>query len=191
MPAVRTRWPNRSWTLRSAMRRGWVSSGPRRRACSARLTQPRARHREQRRRGRSSAREGQTFEGRAALVRYANLVKLPHTLFALPFAMVGVVLASYVKDVTFWMILWVAVAFTSARFAAMGFNRVVDRRIDALNPRTSRREIPAGVIGSRQAGVAVAVASALFLVAAWRLNPLCLVLAPLALAWILGYSYTK
>jgi 4-hydroxybenzoate polyprenyltransferase len=137
------------------------------------------------------AREGQTFEGRAALVRYANLVKLPHTLFALPFAMVGVVLASYVKDVTFWMILWVAVAFSSARFAAMAFNRVVDRRIDALNPRTARREIPAGTIGVRQAAIAVAVAAALFLVAAAQLNPLCLALAPIALAWVLGYSYTK
>ena len=60
-------------------------------------------------------REGQTFEGRVALIRYANLVKLPHTLFALPFAMVGVVLASYVEDVTAVMILWVAIAFTSAR----------------------------------------------------------------------------
>jgi 4-hydroxybenzoate polyprenyltransferase len=138
-----------------------------------------------------AAREGQTFEGRLALVRYANLVKLPHTLFALPFAMVGVVLASYVKDVTPVMILWVAVAFTSARFAAMAFNRIVDRRIDALNPRTSKREIPAGIIGVREAGVAVAVSSTLFFVAAWRLNPLCLLLAPLALAWVLGYSYTK
>ncbi len=137
------------------------------------------------------AREGQTFEGRAALVRYANLVKLPHTLFALPFAMVGVVLASYVKDVTFWMILWVAVAFSSARFAAMAFNRVVDRRIDALNPRTARREIPAGIIGVRQAAIAIAVAAALFLVAVTQLNPLCLALAPIALAWVLGYSYTK
>lgn len=126
-----------------------------------------------------------------ALVRYANLVKLPHTLFALPFAMVGVVLASYVKDVTPLMILWVAIAFTSARFAAMAFNRIVDRRIDALNPRTSAREIPAGIIGVREASVAVIVASALFFVAAWQLNPLCLLLAPLALAWVLGYSYTK
>lgn len=138
-----------------------------------------------------AAREGQTFEGRLALVRYANLVKLPHTLFALPFAMVGVVLASYVKDVTPVMILWVAVAFTSARFAAMAFNRIVDRRIDALNPRTSKREIPTGIIGVREAGIAVAVASTLFFVAAWRLNPLCLLLAPFALAWVLGYSYTK
>src|SRR5687768_18395302 len=88
--------------------------------------------------------------------------------------MVGVVLASYVKDVTPVTILWVAVAFTSARFAAMAFNRVVDRRIDALNPRTARREIPAGIIGVRQAAIAVAVAAALFLVAAAQLNPLCL-----------------
>lgn len=138
-----------------------------------------------------AAREGQTFAGRATLARYANLVKLPHTLFALPFALVGVVLASYVKDVTPAMILWVAVAFTSARFAAMGFNRIVDRRLDALNPRTARREIPAGAIGVREAGIAVAVASAIFLVAARQLNPLCLALAPLALAWVLGYSYTK
>jgi 4-hydroxybenzoate polyprenyltransferase len=138
-----------------------------------------------------AAREGQTFEGRLAVVRYANLVKLPHTLFALPFAMVGVVLASYVKDVTPVMILWVALAFTSARFAAMAFNRIVDRRIDALNPRTSRREIPTGVIGVRQAGIAVVISSSLFVVAAWQLNPLCLLLAPFALAWVLGYSYTK
>ena len=136
-------------------------------------------------------REGQTFAGRAALVRYANLVKLPHTVFALPFAMVGVVLASYVKAVTLSAIAWVIVAFTSARFAAMAFNRIVDRRLDAMNPRTSRREIPAGVIGVRGAGVAVVIAAAIFFVAAWRLNSLCLALAPVALAWVLGYSYTK
>ena len=136
-------------------------------------------------------REGQTFGGRAALVRYANLVKLPHTVFALPFAMVGVVLASYVKVVTPRTIAWVVVAFTSARFAAMAFNRIVDRRVDALNPRTSRREIPAGLIGAREAGVAVVIAAVVFVVAAWRLNPLCLTLAPVALVWVLGYSYTK
>jgi 4-hydroxybenzoate polyprenyltransferase len=137
------------------------------------------------------AREGQTFAGRAALVRYANLVKLPHTLFALPFAMVGVVLASYVKRVTPATILWVAIAFTSARFAAMAFNRIVDRRLDALNPRTSSREIPVGLIGVRAAGIAVLVSSAVFLVSAWKLNRLCLALSPVALAWVLGYSYTK
>jgi 4-hydroxybenzoate polyprenyltransferase len=137
------------------------------------------------------SREGQTFTGRAALVRYANLVKLPHTLFALPFALVGVVLASYVKAITPPTILWVALAFTSARFAAMAFNRIVDRRLDALNPRTASREIPAGLVTVRGAAGAVLVASALFFASAWRLNPLCLALAPIALVWVLGYSYTK
>lgn len=140
---------------------------------------------------RGAAREGQTFAGRTRLVRYANLVKLPHTLFALPFALVGVVLASYVKVVTLRHVLWVAVAFTSARFAAMAFNRIVDRRLDALNPRTAQREIPAGIIGVREAAGAVAIASAIFLISASQLNPLCLALAPIALAWVLGYSYTK
>lgn len=138
-----------------------------------------------------AAREGQTLSGRTPLVHYVNLVKLPHTLFALPFALVGVVLASYVKDVTIAHVLWVTVAFTSARFAAMAFNRIVDRRIDAMNPRTSQREIPTGAIGVRAAGAAVAISVAIFLVAAWQLNPLCLALAPLAMLWVLGYSYTK
>jgi 4-hydroxybenzoate polyprenyltransferase len=139
----------------------------------------------------SPSREAQTFAGQTAFVRYANLVKLPHTLFALPFALVGVVLASYVKDVTPSAILWVALAFASARFAAMAFNRIVDRRLDALNPRTASREIPAGLVSVRGATAAVVLASTLFIVSAWRLNPLCLALAPLALAWVLGYSYTK
>jgi 4-hydroxybenzoate polyprenyltransferase len=136
-------------------------------------------------------REAQTFAGRSALVRYANLVKLPHTLFALPFALVGVVLASYVKGVTLGTIVLVALAFSSARFAAMAFNRIVDRRHDAINPRTARREIPTGAIGVRQASVAVAIASAVFIASAWRLNPICFALSPLALLWVLGYSYTK
>lgn len=139
----------------------------------------------------AASREGQTFAGRAAVIRYANLVKLPHTLFALPFALVGVVLASYVKEVTATVVLWVAVAFTSARFAAMAYNRIVDRRLDALNPRTAAREIPSGVIGVHEAGIAVAISSAVFLFSAWRLNPLCFALSPVALAWVLGYSYTK
>jgi 4-hydroxybenzoate polyprenyltransferase len=124
-------------------------------------------------------------------VAFANLVKLPHTIFALPFALVGVVLASYVAPVTATHVLWVAVAFTAARFAAMGFNRIADRDLDAINPRTSGREIPAGQITPRAAGAAVVAASALFVAAAWRLNPLCLALSPLALAWVLGYSYAK
>ena len=136
-------------------------------------------------------REGQTLTGPSGLVRYANLVKLPHTLFALPFALVGVTLASYVKEVTWHHLLWVTVAFTAARFAAMAFNRIADRHIDAANPRTAAREIPTGRVGIAEAGVAVVLAALLFVFAAWRLNPLCLALSPVALLWILGYSYAK
>ena len=138
-----------------------------------------------------TAREGQTFRGQGMLLRHANLVRLPHTIFALPFALVGVVLASYVAPITIGEVIWVVVAFTSARFAAMGFNRIADREIDARNPRTSSREIPSGTMSVREASVAVVIASLLFLAAAWQLNLLCLVLAPLALAWVFFYSYTK
>src|SRR5882757_10122616 len=133
----------------------------------------------------SAVREGQTLRGRGLLLRHANLVRLPHTVFALPFALVGVVLASYVAPITWSDVAWVIVAFTTARFAAMGFNRIVDREIDALNPRTRSREIPSGTMSVREAGAAVVIASVVFFVAAWQLNTLCLVLSPLALAWVL------
>jgi 4-hydroxybenzoate polyprenyltransferase len=136
-------------------------------------------------------REGQTLSGTGVLLRHANLVRLPHTVFALPFALVGVVLASYIAPITVSAVLWVVVAFTSARFAAMGFNRIVDREIDARNPRTRSREIPSGTMGVREASVAVGIASVVFFVAAWQLNPLCLILSPVALGWVLFYSYTK
>jgi 4-hydroxybenzoate polyprenyltransferase len=136
-------------------------------------------------------REGQTFGGASRFVRYANFVKLPHTLFALPFALVGVTIASYVKEVRLIDIAWVAVAFTAARFAAMGFNRIADRHIDALNPRTAARELPSGTMSVREASLAVLAASAIFLGAAWMLNPLCFALSPIALGWVLFYSYTK
>jgi 4-hydroxybenzoate polyprenyltransferase len=136
-------------------------------------------------------REGQTFGGSSHLVRYVNFVKLPHTVFALPFALVGATLASFTRGVTLATIGWIVLAFTAARFAAMGFNRIVDRKIDARNPRTATREIPSGSIGVREATVAVLVASAVFVVAAWQLNPLCAVLSPVALGWVLWYSYTK
>ena len=139
----------------------------------------------------TAAREGQTLRGRGLLLRHANLVRLPHTVFALPFALVGVVLASYVAPITVSDVVWVVVAFTSARFAAMGFNRIVDREIDARNPRTRSREIPSGSMSVREASVAVTIASLVFFVAAWQLNLLCLILAPLALGWVLFYSYTK
>jgi 4-hydroxybenzoate polyprenyltransferase len=138
-----------------------------------------------------AVREGQTFAGRSRLVTYANFVKLPHTVFALPFALVGVVLASRVRTPTLAQVGWVVLAFTSARFAAMGFNRIADRHIDAANPRTSMREIPAGVVRVRDAWLSVVVACFLFLLAAWRLGPLCLALAPVALGWVFFYSLTK
>ena len=137
-------------------------------------------------------REGQTFAHRGSrLIVYANFVKLPHTLFALPFALVGVVLASYRSPVTWPMIGWIVLAFTGARFAAMGFNRIVDRDIDAQNPRTRQREIPSGLLRVTEAVAAVSVASLVFVYAAWRLNPLCALLSPLALAWVMFYSFTK
>lgn len=136
-------------------------------------------------------REGQTFGGGAALARWASFVKLPHTLFALPFALLGVLAASRVAPVTPRTVAFVALAFSAARFAAMGFNRITDRAFDARNPRTRAREIPAGTITVAQASGAVVLASALFVLAAAQLNPLCLALAPLALVWVLGYSFAK
>jgi 4-hydroxybenzoate polyprenyltransferase len=135
--------------------------------------------------------EGQTIGGRGRLIDYSNLVKLPHTVFALPFAVVGAILASYRFPVEPADIGWILLAFASARFAAMGFNRIVDRTIDARNPRTRNREIPSGKLTVREAGLAVAVASGVFLFSAAMLNPLCLALAPFALGWIFFYSYTK
>ncbi len=139
----------------------------------------------------SSPLEGQTFAGGSLLVRYVNFVKLPHTVFALPFALLGVIYASRVEPVTVLQVVLVLVAFTAARFAAMGFNRIVDRRIDAENSRTRSRELPAGRLTLAQAAGSVATAAAVFLASAALLNPLCLVLSPLALIWILGYSYSK
>lgn len=138
-------------------------------------------------------REGQVFEGGSLAARYASFVKLPHTLFALPFAGVGTVLASYayLHRVSALAIFWIVLAFTCARFAAMGFNRIADRHYDALNPRTAQRELPAGRLSLGQAVGAVVAAAVLFIFAAWQLNPLCGWLSPVALAWVLAYSYAK
>jgi 4-hydroxybenzoate polyprenyltransferase len=136
-------------------------------------------------------REGQTLAGESLLVRYANLVRLPHTLFALPFALLGVIVASYRHAVTWRAGVLVVIAFTAARFVAMGFNRIADRRIDARNPRTQGRELPSGRLTVAQAWAAVIAAMVIFLYAAWSLNPLCAAFAPLALIWIATYSYTK
>ncbi len=138
-----------------------------------------------------AAREGQTFAGESRLARWASFVKLPHTVFALPFALVGVVLASRVAPISAGLVGWVVLAFTAARWVAMAVNRIVDREYDARNPRTAQREIPRGAIGVREAWVTVMIAAALFVLAAAMLNPLCLRLAPVALAWVCFYSFTK
>jgi 4-hydroxybenzoate polyprenyltransferase len=136
--------------------------------------------------------EGQTFAGESLLVRYANFVKLPHTLFALPFALLGLLAASLAgSKVTIRTVALVVLAFSAARWAAMGFNRIADRAYDARNPRTMQRELPRGAISLTQAWVSVVLASAIFIAAAGSLNPLCLLLSPFALAWILTYSLTK
>ena len=135
--------------------------------------------------------EGQTFAGGSALSRWMSFVKLPHTVFALPFALVGVTLATRVAPVTLSMLGWVVLAFTSARWVAMAVNRIVDREFDAKNPRTAAREIPRGAIGVREAWVTVVIAAGLFLWASAQLNPLCAMLAPFALAWVCCYSFTK
>jgi 4-hydroxybenzoate polyprenyltransferase len=136
--------------------------------------------------------EGQTFGGESLLVRYVNFVKLPHTLFALPFALLGVLAASLAgAPVTIRIVALVVLAFSAARWAAMGFNRIADRVFDARNPRTMQRELPRGAITLTQAWVSVVLASAIFIAAAGSLNRLCLLLSPVALAWILAYSLTK
>ena len=135
--------------------------------------------------------DGQQLRGDSLLTRYANLVKLPHTVFALPFALVGVVYASMGTSVGYETIGLVVIAFTAARFSAMGFNRIVDRKIDALNPRTSERELPAGRLSVREAIVAVVFASLLFVASSALLNRLCFVLSPIVLMWVLSYSLAK
>jgi 4-hydroxybenzoate polyprenyltransferase len=139
----------------------------------------------------ATAREGQTYAGKSLFTRYVNFVKLPHTLFALPFALVGVVAASFTAPVTWRTLALVVVAFSAARWVAMGFNRIADREYDARNPRTRMRELPQGALTVRQAWVSVGVAGALFLVTAWTINPLCGALGPVALLWVMGYSYAK
>ncbi len=135
--------------------------------------------------------EGQVLRGESVLVRYFNFVKLPHTLFALPFALLGVVAASRRAPVTGRSLLLAVLAFTAARWVAMGVNRIVDRRFDALNPRTRGRELPQGRLSLRQAWASVVAAGAIFLGSAAGLNPLCARLAPVALVWVTLYSFTK
>jgi 4-hydroxybenzoate polyprenyltransferase len=122
---------------------------------------------------------------------YGRLVRFSHTVFALPFALSSVALAWPKHSVTMRTLFWILIAMVSARTAAMGFNRVADRKFDALNPRTQGWELPRGTVQVWEA-VALTVASALvFTIAAYQLNWLCFVLSPLALAIIFFYSLTK
>ena len=121
---------------------------------------------------------------------FLSLVVFAHTVFALPFALLSAVLAA--NGVPHGRtLLWILAAMVGARSAAMSFNRIVDRHIDARNPRTARREIPAGVVSPAAAALFCAGSAALFVLAAAQLNRLCLVLSPVALAIVLGYSYAK
>src|SRR5690349_3277293 len=137
------------------------------------------------------AQEGQTFRGTSRFIAFVNLVRLPHTVFALPFALVGVVLASYRHRLRLADIGWVVLAFTAARFAAMAFNRIADREIDARNPRTAMRELPRGILSTTEAWVSVIMSIGVFAFAAGQLNRLCLLLSPVAILWVLFYSFTK
>lgn len=129
----------------------------------------------------------------AKISTYASLVKFAHTLFALPFALIGFCYGLKTMDGPFPVrtLACVLLCMVFARNAAMGFNRYADRKIDALNPRTAGREVPAGIISPRQALVFVIVNALLFLLTAWFINPLAFVLSPLALLVVLGYSLTK
>src|SRR5881392_2296234 len=107
--------------------------------------------------GGTTSREAQTFVGESLLVRYVNFVKLPHTVFALPFALLGLVVASRETALTWRTLGLVVLAFTCERFVALGFNRIADRELDAKNPRTRARELPSGRLTLRQAWSAVAL----------------------------------
>ena len=128
---------------------------------------------------------------------YGSFVRFSHSVFALPFALTGALLAinrnasgESVETIAV-RALWIVVAMVAARSAAMGFNRLVDANFDALNPRTATRELPRGVMSKREAILFVVVASIVFIFSAWRLGPLCFALSPVALAIVFWYSLAK
>jgi 4-hydroxybenzoate polyprenyltransferase len=130
------------------------------------------------------------------IATYASFVRFSHSVFALPFALTGALLAwhrlgQWDPAAVGWRVMWIVVAMVGARSAAMGFNRVVDARHDALNPRTASRELPRGAMTRREAWAFVVVSSAVFVFAAWKLGPVCLLLSPVALAIVFWYSLAK
>jgi len=119
------------------------------------------------------------------------MVKFSHTVFALPFALASAAIASRGHGITLGQILAILVAMAGARTAAMGFNRIIDRHVDAANPRTAKREIPTGRVSVTSAALWTAVSAAAFVAAAATLGRLCLALSPAVLFLVLGYSFTK
>jgi len=124
------------------------------------------------------------------IVLYLRMIKFPHSIFALPFAFTGAVIAAEgipsIRE-----IVWITIAMVGARSGAMGLNRVIDRKIDRENPRTKNRELPKGEIRLSETILFTGVSIAIFIFAAYMLNPLCLKLSPIALAVLFIYSYTK
>lgn len=127
----------------------------------------------------------------ASLSTYLSFVRVSHTVFALPFAFTGALLAVRESAPPWPSFVWMLVCMIAARSAAMGFNRIVDARYDALNPRTATRELPRGALSAREAWVFVAVAAVVFVAAAFMISPLCGWLSPLALAIVGWYSLAK
>ncbi len=125
------------------------------------------------------------------IITFGRMVKFSHTLFAMPFALTSVVLASFQFKVTLYKLIWIIIAMVGARSAAMGFNRIADRKFDATNPRTKNREIPAKKISLVEASTFVTVSALVLVFAAYKLNPLCFYLSPVALAVVFFYSFTK
>jgi 4-hydroxybenzoate polyprenyltransferase len=122
---------------------------------------------------------------------YASFVRVSHSVFALPFALVGALLAARIVPITWTRVAWIVAAMVTARSAAMGFNRLVDARFDARNPRTEMRELPRGRMTRAEATIFVVVASALFVLSTWPLGPLCFALSPVALLIVFWYSLAK
>jgi 4-hydroxybenzoate polyprenyltransferase len=122
---------------------------------------------------------------------YLSFVRFSHSVFALPFALTGAMLASRQHALTWARVGWIVAAMVAARSAAMGFNRLVDARYDALNPRTAMRELPRGTMSRVEATAFVLIASAVFVFASWKLSPLCAILSPVALAIVFWYSIAK
>ncbi len=127
----------------------------------------------------------------ASAATYLSFVKVSHTVFALPFALTGALLAWRTQPFEWRQVAWILVAMVAARSAAMGFNRLVDARFDALNPRTASRELPRGAMRTGEAVAFVGVAASVFVSAAFRLGPVCGWLSPVALVIVGWYSLAK